>query len=338
MFPAMELRLAFDKGDLNYLANLCHGCGACFDDCQFAPPHEFYVDVPATLGKLRAETYANYAWPSFCSGLFARNELTVSLAAALGVAGFFLGFAAYHGADGLFASGSNSDFYRVMPHAIMAVLFSAVFLFAILAMTMSVRRFWKDISLGAPRLSSGDFWQAFKDAGKLRYLDGGNAGCTSEGEGVPDRRRIFHHLAFYGFFLCFAATVAGTIYHYAFGKPAPYVWYELPVLLGTLGGIGLIIGPVGLLAEKRKQRAQVKDGSRFGMDTAFTTMLLFNGASGLALLVFRDTGIMGALLALHLGFVFALFLTMPYGKFMHGLYRYAALVRYAQDISALRRP
>jgi len=37
------------------------------------------------------------------------------------------------------------------------------------------------------------------------------------------------------------------------------------------------------------------------------------------------------LLAIHLGVVFALFLSMPYGKFVHGLYRYLALVKYARD-------
>ena len=36
-------------------------------------------------------------------------------------------------------------------------------------------------------------------------------------------------------------------------------------------------------------------------------------------------------LAVHLGLVFAFFLTMPYGKFVHGIYRFAALVRYAQE-------
>ncbi|MFN7194309.1 MAG: tricarballylate utilization protein TcuB, partial [Rhodospirillales bacterium] len=49
VFPAMEMRRSFTDGDLRYFATLCHGCGACYDDCQFAPPHEFDVNVPKAL-------------------------------------------------------------------------------------------------------------------------------------------------------------------------------------------------------------------------------------------------------------------------------------------------
>ena len=63
VFPAMEMRRAFPDGDLNYLANLCHGCGACYVDCQFSPPHEFDVNVPRVLAQVRNEFYAAYAWP-----------------------------------------------------------------------------------------------------------------------------------------------------------------------------------------------------------------------------------------------------------------------------------
>src|SRR6201995_3560172 len=73
VFPAMEMRRVFPDGDLNYLANLCHGCGACYDDCQFSPPHEFDVKVPATLARLRKASYEQYAWPSSLSHLFRRN-------------------------------------------------------------------------------------------------------------------------------------------------------------------------------------------------------------------------------------------------------------------------
>jgi citrate/tricarballylate utilization protein len=57
--------------------------------------------------------------------------------------------------------------------------------------------------------------------------------------------------------------------------------------------------------------------------------LFFTSLTGLMLLALRDTAAMGTLLVIHLGVVAGLFLTMPYGKFAHVVYRYAALVRYA---------
>ena len=67
------------------------------------------------------------------------------------------------------------------------------------------------------------------------------------------------------------------------------------------------------------------------MDVAFIAMLFLTGLTGMALLLWRDTPAMGPLLALHLGVVFSLFITMPYGKFVHGIYRFVALVRYARE-------
>jgi citrate/tricarballylate utilization protein len=46
---------------------------------------------------------------------------------------------------------------------------------------------------------------------------------------------------------------------------------------------------------------------------------------------------MVALLVVHLGLVLALFLTLPFGKFVHGLYRAAALVQYARERSTWTR-
>lgn len=333
VFPAMEMRRVFTDGDLNYLANLCHGCGACYFDCQFAPPHEFNINVPQTLGRVRAESYAAYAWPRSLSGLFTRNGLAISVIAALSVAAFILGFIAWHEPAALFAARSGpGSFYALMPHNTMVAIFGAAFLYAIVAMIMGARAFWLDIAEPAATLRQPrSIWQAVKDACTLRYLDGGGVGCYNADEKPTDPRRFHHHLTFYGFMLCFASTSTATLYHYLLGREAPYPWWDLPVVLGTVGGIGLLIGPAGLLAAKTRRDPAMIDRPSLGMDVAFLVMLFLTSLTGMALLALRETGAMGLLLALHLGVVFALFLTFPYGKFVHGLYRFLALVRYAKE-------
>jgi citrate/tricarballylate utilization protein len=65
------------------------------------------------------------------------------------------------------------------------------------------------------------------------------------------------------------------------------------------------------------------------MDVAFLVLLFVTSFTGLLLLAFRETAAMGTLLVVHLGVVAGLFITLPYGKFAHVVYRYAALVRYS---------
>src|SRR5688572_16919238 len=307
VFPAMEMRRAFPDGDLNYLANLCHSCGACYYDCQFAPPHEFNVNVPKVLAQVRNDSYRAYVWPPWCAGMFDRNGLWISIITALSVAVFIAGFVAYQDPSVLFGVHTGPGaFYRLMPHNTMAFLFGIAFLYAIIAMIMGVRMFWRSI---AEPLGSLDeplsLWDASKDAGQLRYLNGGEVGCYNEDEYPTDRRRNYHHLTFYGFLLCFASTSVATLYHYALGRIAPYPWWDLPVVLGTVGGVGMLIGTAGLLAAKLRRDPAMIDGPRLGMDVAFIAILFLTSLTGLLLLVLRETAAMGLLLALHLGVAFA---------------------------------
>ncbi len=333
VFPAMERRRVFTEGSLDYLANLCHNCGACYYACQYAPPHEFAINVPKIFAELRAESYVRYTWPRLLTPLFQRNGLVVALAAAVAVAFFVYGFIANRDVSVVFIpQTAPGAFYRVMPHAIMVELFGSVFLFAIIAITMSVRAFWR--ATGGGPVIVADVVEAGHDAATLRYLDGSGNGCMNEDEQPNDHRRVYHHLTFYGFLSCFASTALATLLHNGLGWEAPYPWYNPVVLFGALGGVGLIIGPIGLLCEKAtRDPALVNEGAR-GMEVGFLVMLCLTSVTGLLLLVLRATSIMNLLLAVHLGVVFALFLTLPYSKFVHGFYRYAALVRFAQEKKA----
>src|SRR5215211_4312915 len=143
VFPAMELRRSFGAAEFNYLANLCHGCGACFVDCQFSPPHEFDVNVPKTLAEVRAASYRSHAWPAFLRPMFDSNGLAIATVTAACVAAFILGFALWHDRAALFTQ--SGHFYRLMPHGTMVGLFGAVFLFAMVALVMGFRSFWREI-------------------------------------------------------------------------------------------------------------------------------------------------------------------------------------------------
>jgi citrate/tricarballylate utilization protein len=135
----------------------------------------------------------------------------------------------------------------------------------------------------------------------------------------------------YGFFSAFAATSVATIYDHFLGLQAPYDYFSLPVILGTVGGIAMVIGCAGLMRQKIAEDPEPAHKASRGMEWGFIWLLLLTSLTGLALLAFRETGAMGILLAVHLGVVLALFITLPYGKFVHGVYRFAALILYRAE-------
>jgi citrate/tricarballylate utilization protein len=330
VFPAMTRRLEFAQADIHYLANLCHNCGACLSACQYAAPHEFAVNVPKAMAKVRLETYAEYAWPKPLGKLYQRNGLTLALATGAGLTLFLCLVLLVMG--NLFTAMPGGNFYGIFPHNTLALMFGAVFGFAVLALAIGAQRFWREVTpsevSGSIRTSAA--LEATANVAQLKYLDGGHGqGCNNEDDRFTLWRRRFHHLTFYGFMLCFAATGVATLYHFLLNRHAPYPILSLPVMLGIAGGIGLLIGPAGLLWLNLRRNPEQGDAHQEPMDRGFIALLLALSISGLALLGFRETAALGLLLALHLGFVMAFFLTMPYSKFAHGIFRSAALLKFS---------
>jgi citrate/tricarballylate utilization protein len=345
VFPAMTRRLDFDQADLHYLANLCHNCGACLHACQYAPPHEFAVNVPQALAQMRVQTYANYAWPAAFGAAYQRNGLVLTTSLALGLA-LFLALAAWL-QGGLFSADLRANFYAVFPHNLLAALFGGVFAFALWAMALGVRRFWQDVAAGDDAPSPAASAETAHNALSLKYLDGNSnarlaEGCTNSDDAPTQWRRRFHHATFYGFALCFAATTVATLYHYLVGLPAPYAYTSLPVLLGTVGGVLMLVGTAGLgwLQHLRYRAGRPHgaarpfapalqgDPAQRPMDVGFVALLFLTSLTGLVLLAWRESAAMPLLLAVHLGVVLALFATLPYSKMAHGVYRSAALLKW----------
>jgi citrate/tricarballylate utilization protein len=332
VFPAMTRRLEFGKADIHYLANLCHNCGACLHACQYAPPHEFAINVPKSMATVRGQTYADYAWPKALGGLYKSNGLTVSMALAVSLSLFLI--LAIQSNGTLWGGPVENGFYAIFPHNLMVSMFAPIFLWSVLALALGVSKFWREVTpatSGAP-LSSPAAAEAAHDALRLKYLGGGHGdGCNNEDDAFTLARKRMHHLTFYGFMLCFAATSVATLYHYAFDWPAPYDFFSLPKILGTVGGIALTVGTLGLWRLNLARDPQHGDVQQRPMDRGFIALLFFISVTGLALMLSKNTAAMPVLLAVHLGMVMALFLTLPYGKFAHGIFRTAALLRFAVE-------
>jgi citrate/tricarballylate utilization protein len=336
VFPAIELRQTFDGDDVIYLANLCHDCRECFYACQYAPPHEFAINLPQLLTEARRETYQAYSWP----GMFRRigrlgPKGVVGLAVGLSVLFILIvGAAGGFGRLGQTHTGPGA-FYAVIPWLAMLIpaLALAVFVLAALvigAVKFVVRNRPGPHDLVPTRAALG----ALADAMSLRYLRGtGNEGCAYP-NGQPSLARVvYHSLVAYGFLADFAATVAAAIWQDFLGTKPPYPIVSVPVMLGIVGGVAIIAGVIGLLALKAHSDREPSDVAMTRLDRAFLVLLALVSVTGLLLMALRGTPALAVLLDVHLGTVAALFLTMPYGKFAHGIYRYAALVRYRLETS-----
>ena len=222
----------------------------------------------------------------------------------------------------------------MIPYGVMLVPFSVLGLVILFCFFKGVHNFWKLTEPASETLSNrkGNL-SAFKDVLKLKYLEGGGHGCNYPTDGFSHIRRYFHHAVFYGFLACLAATTIAAIYDHLFHIPAPYDFFSLPVLFGTGGGIAIVVGTAGLLYLKSRMDRRPATEMSSGMDVGFGLLLMLTSLSGLLLLALRETPLMGTMLILHIGLVLAFFLTMPFGKFVHGIYRYIALVRHNQEQS-----
>src|SRR5512138_251790 len=256
VFPAMEKRVAFTKGDLLYLANLCHNCGECLYACQYAPPHEFGINVPRLLSQIRVESYEEFCWPSFLSRVFRRTGVGASLAlavASMGILWLFVDSAAAVG-----------DFYTAISHDMMVGIFGGVGVCVVVALTIGGVRAWRAYGPPESGRDMRSYVHALRDGLTLRHLHGSGTDCTDGLEHRSPWRRWFHHCTYYGFAFCFASTTMAAIYHTVFGWRAPYAYSSAPVILGTFGGVGLMAGPAGLLALRRRRDPQMTDASQRG--------------------------------------------------------------------------
>ncbi|MEC1716071.1 tricarballylate utilization 4Fe-4S protein TcuB [Schinkia azotoformans] len=335
VWRAIEWRRDFTDNDMTYLANLCHDCRDCYYACPFTTPHEFGINPPQLFAGLREETYRKYAWPGKWAKALGDSVSGFWATFVFGIL-FILGFMFVNGGmEGMFQPQSGEGaFYTVFPKTLMTVVFTVLGLWMVGGWGIGASKFWRDVrstKSEKDKVLFKDIKTATLYAASLKYLDGEGAGCTYPSEEPAKARRTFHHLVGYGFLLDLASTTLAAFYDHFLHIPAPYPLFHPVVILGSVGGIMLIIGLCGLLYLKSKSDKEVNDEKAVKTGSAFSVALLIVAVTGMVLLAVRETGAMQMLLAIHLGSVAALFFTAPYSKFSHFVYRYLALVNFAQE-------
>ncbi len=322
VFPELHQHRTFSDGDLTQLANLCHNCRGCFYACQYTAPHEFDLNLPKALAEVQQASWEDLAWPQPLARTFQRKGLALAAATITGFALMFLAIRAL-------PSEGGRGFYAALSHGAMVAIFLPAFLFPLVSLTISLRRYWQ--VTGGGRITRAALAAAFGSASRMKNLAGGHGdGCNFENEDrFSQARRRAHQAVLYGFLLCFLSTTAGTVMHYAFNLHAPYGPWSLPKLLGVPGGLLMVFGTVGLASLKLRADRNLGDATAWGGEMGFTLLVFLLAATGLALYWAGSTAAMSFLLAMHLGAVLSFFLLTPFTKMAHGFYRFAALVRSA---------
>jgi citrate/tricarballylate utilization protein len=333
VFPALARLTEVRDGDTIFLANLCHDCRACHQACMFTLPHPFAINVPAALSEVRVATYARYAWPRRLAGLARRSRLS---ALAIFLAGLLLALGAAT-ATGRMATffapdGSPGSFYRVIPYVALVAGGLAASLYVAIVFVVGGLSFWRDTG-GSWRdaLRVRAWLAALGDVAILANLGGGGDDCYQPDPDTPSpARRVLHQMVLYGFLLAFVATTLAAILQDFLGQEPPFPLWSAPVLTGLLGGVSMVIGCSGLLWLKSRSEVSAPhliSRRMLSMDSAFIVVLNLAAITGLLTLALRDTRAMTSMLTLHLATLIALYLTAPYGKFVHAVYRMGALLK-----------
>jgi citrate/tricarballylate utilization protein len=318
VFPALERRTVLGAGDITHLANLCHDCRACFYACMYAPPHEFAVNPPQILSQARLASYRRDVLPRRLPG-WLRGRSALAAAAGLVAAALLVLIVA---TEGINALASHTGPYQVISYPALLVTVLLPTAWSAAVMLRAAVRYWRDTHGPLRDLAN---WPALRAAAvyaaRLRYLRGGGGECYYPGENPSPVRRRLHAAVFWGFTACFAATVAAAFMQDILGILPPYPLLSAPVMLGTAGGLAMLAGCAGLIAVNRHSDP-VPGVADYGLLIGLGLLAV----TGMLTLLLRATPAYGLVLVAHLTTIVVCFAIVPYTGFVHGAYRFLAIV------------
>ncbi|MGQ9746006.1 MAG: quinone-interacting membrane-bound oxidoreductase complex subunit QmoC [Dissulfurimicrobium sp.] len=331
-------------GDVNVW--LCHQCGDCTAYC---PRDARPGDV---LGAIRISAIRYYAQPKALADMLSRpggviGAIIAAVVLILVVAGIW---SQVTGEGFPFPEGDvvYHKFLSVIP---IDAIFLSITAFVLFVCYKGVINFWNDISKGAglptsytgtaPKPSFGVLIGKYTLPALLEILNHTRfkkCGQTAE-------RARGHLWLLWAFIILFIVTsfvfIAEDILHNAMhviGPVTPMPLYHPVKLLANFGAI-LMISGIWLIKTMREQKTEEKVLKSSAQDWILIWLIFAVGATGIASEVFRLINVAQIaypIYVFHLACVAVLFLSLPYTKFGHLVYRSTAYIfqRWADDVKA----
>lgn len=296
---------------------LCHQCGDCTAHCpRGAKPSE-------VLAAVRDLSFAEHAVPGFLGRMHSSSAGLLPLF-ALPIAILLL--AAMY-ANGLTIPEGEIVYSRFFPLAVVDALFIPAAVFALIALALSVKKFWSGMKRNHPVNVAPNAASVFRTVRAILFHNK-FAQCR-----VNKPRYTGHLLLFFGFLALFATTNLVMLYHYLLGRETPLALTDPVKLLGNIGALMAFAGASYLIA--RRLSTPEESGKASYRDWTFILVLYAAIITGILAESARLANIPVAAYPVyftHLVFVFFLIAYLPFSKFAHMLYRTAAMIYAASNV------
>jgi len=327
---------------------LCHQCGDCTAYC---PRDARPGDV---LSAIRLNAIRYYAEPKFLADMFSSptgviGAVFLGILLVLAVAGVWSGLVSHHAFP--FPEEMPIEYHNFMSVIPIDILFLSTVAFVLYVLYNGVKNFWMDISAGAnlPKSYSGTYPVP-------------PMGTLITGYIIPAVKEIIEHSRFkkcgqtadratghlylvVSFIILFIVTnyvfIAEDLFHAALNLIGPVTpmpqWHPVK-LAANIGGIMLIVGVFMIkgVRDRLTEKGTLKSSDQ---DWILIWLIFAVGATGMCSEIFRLTQIKQLaypVYILHLACVWVLFLSLPFSKFGHLVYRSTAYVfeRWAADVKS----
>jgi quinone-modifying oxidoreductase subunit QmoC len=298
---------------------LCHQCNDCTVRC---PRDARPGDALQTIRALMIEKMGS---PRFMARVVAKAGSTWPL--LLGVPLLF--WAVYiYAVTGFAVPRMPLVYGDVVPHWMIYSVFFPASAFAVAAAFVSARRYWIAWGEGATR--SGTLLQGLAGVAGDILVHKRFQSCEA-----AKPRKMGHFFLLWGFIGALITTTLVVVALYGFGTELPLPQWHPFKILGNISAALLVLGVVWLVSNRLANEGA---GTSQAFDTFFLVLVIALIFSGVGVELGRyvfPVPLALTLYVLHLGVILTLFLTFPFSKFAHALYRTLAMAH--ERLTAQRR-